>query len=221
MKRQAVLVLCLAGLLAATSGCGVVHTLVYEPFGPNSICDTSNCGDCGGAVEHPRAARAACGAGVGACDAGAVDCGGCGNCRACVPCGPLSLIFGLFCRETWCGGGCGERYWGDWYGDPPDCCDPCDQCGNYTGRGAATTEYLPQGEMMESPGGSGPESAGCATCGQSPRPAGPVARTAPGNPYGKSVYAPRMVSQTDRVVNPAQAEPTPHLARPRSANVAR
>jgi hypothetical protein len=85
------------------------------------------------------------------------DCGG-GDCgypcrtpgaRACNPCatgcrpmtchdrtfcGPLSGIFALFTRNSWCGGSCGERYWGDFYSDPPDFCDPCDRCGNYTGR---------------------------------------------------------------------------------------
>lgn len=32
-----------------------------------------------------------------------------------------------------CGSGCGEVYWGEWISDPPDCADPCDQCGNYVG----------------------------------------------------------------------------------------
>jgi hypothetical protein len=48
-------------------------------------------------------------------------------------CGPLTPLFALFTRDSWCGTGCGERYWGDFYGDPPDYCDPCDRCGNYTG----------------------------------------------------------------------------------------
>jgi hypothetical protein len=48
-------------------------------------------------------------------------------------CGPLTPLFALFTRDSWCGSGCGERYWGDFYGDPPDCCDPCDRCGNFTG----------------------------------------------------------------------------------------
>ena len=54
-------------------------------------------------------------------------------------------------HNTWCGCGCGERYWGDWCGDPPDCCEPCDRCGNWTGpgqtvqvghSGEATTELV-------------------------------------------------------------------------------
>jgi len=52
--------------------------------------------------------------------------------------GPLSCIFALFMRGCWWDGGCqgcGERYWGDFYSDPPDCWDPCDGYGNYTGGG--------------------------------------------------------------------------------------
>jgi hypothetical protein len=49
--------------------------------------------------------------------------------------GPLSCIFALFTPNCWCGPSCGERYWGDFYSDPPDCWDPCDGCGHYTGRG--------------------------------------------------------------------------------------
>jgi hypothetical protein len=45
-------------------------------------------------------------------------------------CGPLGCN-GLFpwLRGTWsCGRGCGEVYCDEWISDPPDCCDPCDQC---------------------------------------------------------------------------------------------
>ena len=41
---------------------------------------------------------------------------------------------GLCCP---CGGGCGgcdgEPYWSEWHNDPPRCCDPCDDCGNWVG----------------------------------------------------------------------------------------
>ena len=49
-------------------------------------------------------------------------------------CGPLTMLFSVFTHDSWSSCGCGQRYWGDFYGDPPDCCDPCDRCGNYTGR---------------------------------------------------------------------------------------
>jgi hypothetical protein len=29
--------------------------------------------------------------------------------------------------------GCGDCYWDEWYSDPPDECDPCDDCGNHIG----------------------------------------------------------------------------------------
>jgi hypothetical protein len=74
---------------------------------------------------------------------GARSCNPCGD--ACRPqtchdktyCGPLTPIFALLTRDCWMGSGCGERYWGDFYGDPPDACDPCDRCGNYTGRSSS------------------------------------------------------------------------------------
>jgi hypothetical protein len=44
---------------------------------------------------------------------------------------------GLFpwLRGAWsCGRGCSEVYTDEWLSDPPDCCDPCDQChGCFTG----------------------------------------------------------------------------------------
>jgi hypothetical protein len=37
-----------------------------------------------------------------------------------------------------CNKGCGEIYIGEWISDPPDCCDPCDQCtGCWTGHQGA------------------------------------------------------------------------------------
>jgi hypothetical protein len=41
--------------------------------------------------------------------------------------------------DCWCGRTCGERYWGDFYSDPPDCWDPCDCYGNYTGFAGKTS----------------------------------------------------------------------------------
>jgi hypothetical protein len=85
-----------------------------------------------------------------------------------------------------CGAGCGQdRYWGDFYSDPPDCWDPCDQYGNYTG-------------------GSGK----CHTCGGKVKRAryseyneGAVVESDEGVVTGEHI-----VSQSDRVVGPA---PTP------------
>ncbi|MEX2113034.1 MAG: hypothetical protein WD845_07595 [Pirellulales bacterium] len=34
---------------------------------------------------------------------------------------------------NWCGPSCGEKYWHEWFSLPPECCDPCDECGGYIG----------------------------------------------------------------------------------------
>jgi len=92
-----------------------------------SLRGNPSCGTCGEDCGYPYR-----GPGARSCD----PCGA--NCRPMTChdktyCGPLTPIFALFMRDSWCGSGCGERYWGDFYGDPPDYCDPCDRCGNYTG----------------------------------------------------------------------------------------
>ena len=35
--------------------------------------------------------------------------------------------------RKFCGSGCPERYISDWHNHPPDCQDPCDCFGNFTG----------------------------------------------------------------------------------------
>ena len=51
-------------------------------------------------------------------------------------CWPTAAVSRLL---AWLGGclaraGCGEIYCDEWKSDPPDCCDPCDQCyGEFTG----------------------------------------------------------------------------------------
>jgi hypothetical protein len=130
--------------------------------GSCSECD-DGCGPaCGPACRPARAACAPRRAVVADCD-DECGCGGARPCRSvgcrtcsscgdssCDPCadpcgngcyarpwyrGPLSCVFALFTPNCWCGPSCGERYWGDFYSDPPDCWDPCDNCGNYAGRG--------------------------------------------------------------------------------------
>jgi hypothetical protein len=62
--------------------------------------------------------------GCGSCGDGG-SCGG-GDCTGKTPCQ-------LARHGLTCGAGCGEIYWGEWTSDPPDECDPCDDCGNYIG----------------------------------------------------------------------------------------
>jgi hypothetical protein len=112
--------------------------------------------------------------------------------------GPFTWVFALFTPRSWCGRGCGDRYWGDFYGDPPDCWDPCDGYGNFTG-GCNSC-------------GTAPTRGGCSDCGQGGDidysydegyPAGGrhVVRGGMTLPRGGEI-----VSQTDReVVEPARA----------------
>ncbi len=234
MIQRAAIILFVGGLLASAGGCGVIHALVYEPFGPNSLCDATHCqdGSCGSCAAFVAPAEeAGCGVATGPrgprCRVHRVfGCRVCAN--ACEPCGetcgdvydcrrpgPLTWLFGFLRCGTFCGSGCGERYWGDWYGDPPDGCDPCDNYGNFTG------------------GSNGGSNGGCSSCGGAPEYAASTARRATCSQCGQSVagtptksakpgasaYAaarsPRIVSQTDRAVYPAEASETPHLAQPR------
>ena len=155
----------LVGMMTASTGCGLFQSIFcYRPCGscggsdPCSYgegCD-DGCGPVSGPTRHPvRAAYAPVRrAVVTDCDDGGdVACGRpcrTANCRNCDPCsdtcgsgscgrvwhrGPLSCLFALFSPNTWCGPTCGPRYWGDFYSDPPDCQDPCDGYGNYSGGG--------------------------------------------------------------------------------------
>jgi len=104
------------------------------------------------------------------------------------PCGPLSWLMAIF-RLGCCDYGCGERYWGDFHGNPPDCCDPCDRMGNFTGGACCTGE----------------------DCCIEEDPSGWVDASPP-RPY---VSSPRVVSQGGRVARHAKSIPSYQSARPR------
>ncbi len=60
---------------------------------------------------------------------------GCVGPMACGPdgsCGPIA--FGTSCDGCGECEGCGELYLDPWINNPADCCDPCDQCGNFNGQ---------------------------------------------------------------------------------------
>jgi hypothetical protein len=149
----------LGGLLMTSTGCGLFQAVFcYRPCVMRGDCGGmcgDDCDDGCGPVCGPRRAR-----GCGDCgDDGCPDCGrplrasrcrSCGSCGDCGgdpcadPCGdgcyarpwhrgPLSCLFALFTPSCWGGRTCGQRYWGDFYSDPPDCWDPCDCNGNYSG----------------------------------------------------------------------------------------
>jgi hypothetical protein len=157
----------LGALMTASTGCGLFQAIFcYDSCGPRN-CGSSMCGEpcdegCGagcGVVHRPVRTAGCCSARkavVAECDD---ECGGeCGRpcrnayrggCDTCDPCadpctgrvwhrGPLSCVFALFTPNTWCGPSCGQRYWGDFYSDPPACHDPCDCYGNYADGGVST-----------------------------------------------------------------------------------
>ncbi len=97
---------CLVALIvAAATGCACSGTYYYGSHG------------CGVRSLSGRNAD-----GAASCD------GDCDSCDSCAPSGPRRLRDVIGCNS-----GCGRMYWGEWAYDPPDACDPCDDCGNWTG----------------------------------------------------------------------------------------
>lgn len=158
MNKHALWICLVSALVAATSGCCEMRSFLRYPLGscgaicdPTHCCDGAYCDQCGPACGVCGPACAPCGDGCvdagcdtcrdTSCDAcGGSSCGSCGGYGG-NPCGdscwsgrgPLSWLFGGLCGGGCCGSGCGEFYWSDFYSEPPDCCDPCDRCGNWTG----------------------------------------------------------------------------------------
>lgn len=202
----------LGAMLATSTGCGLFHAIFsYRPCvmrgecGP-SVCD-EGCDEGYGPVYGPPR-RAVCPPVVGPrravvcddeCDMPCRRPFTCPRCRCYAdpcwdPCGdsgygrvwhrgPLSCLFALFVRPAWWGPSCGERYWGDFYSDLPDCWDPCDCYGNYTG-----TSGCPK---------CGEWSTGSAIEGYSYGSSGH--NVGSGTPLPKK----RIISQSERVVSPA------------------
>jgi hypothetical protein len=157
--RRIILLSLACGLLTGWVGCcGPMGGGLLGPCGPSYCgpsCGPPCGGDCGtpcGPYRRPIAGRV-----LGppcATDCGPA-CGPCGPCGSdCGPgVGPIRWLLGhIFFVEAWCGPPCGERYFGDFWGDPSAGCDPCDRCGNWSGGGG----YAPSSYRT---GG------GCATCG--------------------------------------------------------
>ncbi len=117
----------LTALSAVGSGCAPYH-MGCHGVRAGVMCDPTYCTDGCGTMPTARY-QGACG------------CGECDPCDPCSPCyygeyspfGPLAAVFRIFRPITWMGPACGEQYWGDYMSYPPDCCDPCDCHGNYTG----------------------------------------------------------------------------------------
>lgn len=88
-------------------------------------CNTGHCGAACGSSCGPSCGPGGCGGAVtSSCGPG--GCGtGCGDCG-----GGIKYWLG---GRTYCGSGCCDRYWGEWFSDPPDACDPCNSCGDWNG----------------------------------------------------------------------------------------
>ena len=234
MKRILLLSL-MSCLAAAASGCAC-NSWVLAPLGPGTVCDSS--GGCGGTCGAPACGPTGCGStcepvrdDCGAACGGACSepcetaCGQCGgaSCAACSPpCGPLTWLFAIL-SQGYCGPSCGEVWWGDWHGAPPDCSDPCDRCGEYTGRGTPACERC---------GTPACESCGTGYAGEV-RQVGTTrvaSRRTNGNLAGRHVgtrptvgqitdasskYAPRLISISDRAVDPNQPGSVPQATLPR------
>jgi len=142
----------LYAILGTAAGCRLLCG-TPDGFCPPGFCDPQNCADqCGsmldedcGSARPPASPRRPGPAGLrmpvceDPCDGCDVACGPCGFHG-----GPLRWLYRLLTRNCYWGRSCGELYWGDWWNDPPDCCDPCDRCGNFTGvhvRGCVDGDY--------------------------------------------------------------------------------
>ena len=166
----------------------------------DATCDTS----CGRPCRAPVCQGCASCRTSGQCG-GCSTCGDCGGDPCADPCGsgcygrpwhrgPLSCVFALFMPCTWCGPSCGERYWGDFYGNPHAYGDPCDCQGNYAGcnGGGCRNCGGRYGQTTQMGYGPGDQGSG---------------RADDGVPEGN------IISQTDRAVGqPTGPAPQPHKA---------
>lgn len=136
-------------------------------------------------------------------------CGGCGqeSCECCAPrcpetyvecVGPLSWFFAMLHPEKYYGG-CGEIYWGDFHSYPPDCTDPCNRCGKWTGQCNcnAWTGCNVCGQCGASYGEPCQSCQSCGSGGEGGGEGGEVFEES------SAVEGPVLISQTDRVVRPA------------------
>lgn len=128
MHRHARLLTLALALLPLTAGCW--HHARRYCDGPYGGCGP--CGGCGSSGDCGPV-ESCCGAepyGPAECDSG----GGCGPCGG--GGGPFqhTLLGALWLgKDSYPCDGCGECYLGDWLSYPPTC-EPCDDCGNFTGR---------------------------------------------------------------------------------------
>lgn len=142
--------------MAAMTQFGEADAMTYQRFsialaglflaGSIGCCGPYRCGTCTSVGVPCGVSR-----GVPATCATTVDCGCFADmtCEACRPrlrdCLPLfGVLFG-------CSGCPGDIYWNEWFSDPPNCSDPCDRCGNWTGVRAGSCSTCESGTMSPTP----------------------------------------------------------------------
>jgi hypothetical protein len=117
MARGVGLAACLSLLLASGCVCRGPCGVVRDPLACAPDCGNN----CMPALRYDRVWRGNCN-----------ECGpGCGGAGSYYQCGALAMLRGHLSGSATCGKGCGEVYWGEWVSDPPDCCDPCNSCGDW------------------------------------------------------------------------------------------
>lgn len=82
---------------------------------------------------------------------------------------PLCCLEKSYWRHHWGCSQCGELYWSEWFNDPPECCDPCNNCGDYVGhQPCSRCAAGPAEPECTGPICSECSTVGCATCGDGP-----------------------------------------------------
>lgn len=148
-------------------------------------------------------------------------CQGCGD-MGCGGCGPLSQGLFPWLGGLWtCGRGCSEIYYDEWASDPPDCCDPCDQCyGSFTGQGGGYCCLGPFQRLLAAthgyrycaPPSTGPWKPIFGHCGHAGGACGcgdPGCGCGGGAPHGADVYYDGPMTVTEAPGPTTQSTPAP------------
>jgi hypothetical protein len=206
--------------------------------GPGARCGPACGGECcEGGCPPPGCCRVGpvCEPDCGCCDG---DCTGPGVYHCC---SPIRWFFGLFHPINYPNCGCGERYWGEWINDPPACHDPCDCHGNFVPHGPppaagvptpappTTSQWRPRenSDVVRAPHALPSRSYAASEPLQSYAASGSSRSYAPSSSsrsYAASGYSrsyapagsssPRIISETDRVVGPAEEQAAYETAQP-------
>ncbi len=98
-------------MAVAATGCASPYAY-YGPGGYGPLIPSARTADCGTLASDGCSGGCA----TDSCDTVGAPCGSCFG---------SGLLNGS--------AGCGRMYWGEWAYDPPDACDPCNDCGEWVG----------------------------------------------------------------------------------------